>query len=69
MTEANLYDILICPLYTEKSTMLTEQNKFAFKVSRKATKLCVKKAIEKIFGAKVESVNILLKKEKTALRE
>jgi large subunit ribosomal protein L23 len=50
-------DIIIKPLVTEKSTMLMEEKKYAFKVSRKANKVEIKKAVEELFGVKVKAVN------------
>lgn len=46
------------PLVTEKSMeMLNENNWVAFSVHRKANKIQIKTAVEKIFKVKVESVN------------
>lgn len=59
MIQEHLYDVLICPLYTEKSTVHTEQSKFSFKINGDATKAQVKNAIEKIFNTKVLKVNVL----------
>ena len=54
------YDILIAPLVTEKSTMLREtHNQIAFRVSSRANKTEVKKAVEAALKVKVESVNII----------
>ena len=52
------YEIIKAPIITEQSTKLIEgQNKYTFKVDRKANKVEIKKAIEKIFNVKVLSVN------------
>jgi large subunit ribosomal protein L23 len=53
------YDIVQTMLVTEKSAVLKEQNKYAFKVNPKCSKLEVADAVEKIYGVKVESVNVL----------
>lgn len=46
---------------TEKSTMMREiSNAYVFKVKKRATKPEIKKAIEKAFGVKVESVNTMI---------
>ena len=43
---------------SEKATLLTEiNNTYVFKVDRKANKLEIKQAVEKLFGKKVDSVN------------
>lgn len=52
------YEIIKAPIITEQSTKLIEkENKYTFKVDRKANKVEIKKAIEAIFEVKVLSVN------------
>ncbi|MDQ1087415.1 MULTISPECIES: 50S ribosomal protein L23 [unclassified Siphonobacter] len=51
--------IIIRPLLTEKSTAQNEQGKYGFEVALKANKVEIKKAIEKMYGVKVESVNTI----------
>jgi len=53
------YDVIVHIMVTEKSTILKEKNQYAFKVSPRATKLEVADAIEKLYGVKVKSVNIV----------
>lgn len=55
----NIYTVLVKPLVTEKTTLGREQNKFAFVVDKKANKIEIKQAIEKMFGVKVSKVNTL----------
>ena len=55
----NLYNIIKFPVVTEKSTKISENNQFVFKVDIDTSKDEVKKAIEKIFKVKVKSVNTL----------
>ena len=43
------YQIILQPLITEKSTILREDNKYAFVVDRKATKPQIRRAAEKLF--------------------
>lgn len=45
------------PLVTEKNSMLAEKGIYAFEVDKKATKLEIKKAVEKFFRVKVTGVN------------
>jgi large subunit ribosomal protein L23 len=59
MTREIYYDILRMPVITEKSTILSENGKYVFKVDPKANKALVKKAIESIFNVKVTSVNMI----------
>ena len=61
MDKINLYDKIISPVVTEKSTKLSEHNKIVFKVPSDANKKNLKKNIEKIFKVNVIKVNILNK--------
>ena len=60
-----MYDKIISPVVTEKSTNLSELNKLVFKVNKKFNKKLIKKNIEKIFKVEVIKVNIVNKKTKT----
>jgi len=60
----HLYDKILSPHITEKSTNLSEQNKIIFKVPSKANKVNLKKNIEKIFKVNVTKINIINKKSK-----
>ena len=60
-----MYDKIISPVVTEKSTNLSELNKIVFKVNKKFNKKLIKKNIEKIFKVEVIKVNIVNKKTKT----
>ena len=62
MEKLHLYDKIISPLVTEKSTNLSVQNKIVFKVNSKANKKNLKTNIEKIFKVNVTKVNIINKK-------
>jgi large subunit ribosomal protein L23 len=53
------YEVLRRPVITEKNTMLIEQNKYTFEVSRDANKPQIKEAVEKAFKVKVSSVNVI----------
>ena len=61
----NLYDTIISPLVTEKSTNLSSQNKVVFQVVKSADKKNIKKSIEKIFKVNVTKINIINKKQRT----
>ena len=53
------------PHITEKSTRLKESsNTLCFRVASRATKIDVRKAVEKVFGVKVASVHIVSVKGK-----
>ena len=62
MEKLHLYDKILQPLVTEKSTNLSELNKIIFKVHPKANKKNLKNNIEKIFKVNVTKVNIINKK-------
>ena len=62
MNKIHLYDTIISPVVTEKSTNLSEQNKIVFKVPYKANKKNLKKNLEKIFKVNVTKINIINKK-------
>jgi large subunit ribosomal protein L23 len=56
---ARLYDVIVRPIVTEKSTAAAEQNKVTFKISPTATKKHVKAAVEAIFKVEVVKVNTI----------
>ena len=67
MQKIHLYDKILTPVVTEKSTNLSEQNKIVFKVPRVATKNNLKKNIEKIFKVNVIKINIINKQNRTKI--
>ena len=62
---ARHYDTILAPLITEKSTLLSEQNKVVFKVAQDATKDAIAAAVEALFNVKVTKVNTVVTKGKT----
>jgi large subunit ribosomal protein L23 len=62
---ARHYDTILAPLITEKSTLLSEQNKVVFKVAENATKDEIAAAVESLFKVNVVKVNTLVQKGKT----
>ena len=67
MAKFHLYDKILFPLVTEKSTNLSEQNKIVFKVPNGANKKNLKNNIEKIFKVNVTKINIMNKQNRTKL--
>ena len=65
MDKLHLYDKILFPLVTEKSTNLSELNKIVFKVPSSANKKNLKKNIEKIFKVNVTKINIINKQNRT----
>ena len=57
-------EIIIKPIVTEKSSANLQENKYTFNVAKKATKIEIKRAVEKLFGVKVLSVNTMTVKGK-----
>ena len=53
------YDIIIRPVLTEKSYDDMAERKYTFEVAVAANKTEVKKAVEEIFGVKVDAVNTM----------
>jgi large subunit ribosomal protein L23 len=53
-------DILIKPIVTEKMTGQAEPlNRYGFMVDKNANKLQIKKAVEEMYGVKIDSVNTI----------
>ena len=57
-------EIIISPVVTEKSNMDMQEGKYTFKVAKKATKVDIKNAVEKLFEVKVLKVNTMTVKGK-----
>ena len=55
----HLYDVVLAPLVTEKSTGQGEKGKYTFRVHPAANKKSVREAVEKIFNVHVTKVNAL----------
>ena len=53
------YDIIKRPIITEQSMEQTEMKRYTFEVAKTANKIEIAKAIEEIFGVKVEKVNTI----------
>lgn len=60
----SLYDVIVAPVVTEKSTRLAEHGQVVFKVRKDAAKPDIKAAVEALFGVKVTAVNTLVQKGK-----
>jgi len=57
-------DIIIAPIITEEASIRISEGKYTFKVAKKATKIDIKNAIEKLFEVKVLNVNTISVKGK-----
>ena len=67
MEKLHLYDKILSPFVTEKSTNLSDQNKIVFKVPSSANKNNLKKNIERIFKVNVTKINIINKQNRKKL--
>jgi large subunit ribosomal protein L23 len=63
----DLSNILISSVVTEKSTKAQENRKYLFLVHLNANKIEIRKAVEKFYGVKVDSINIIPVKSKIRL--
>ena len=64
MNKERMYNVILSPVITEKSTQGSEYNQVTFRVANDATKPEVKQAIETLFDVKVKAVNTLNQKGK-----
>lgn len=56
-------DVIKRPLITEKGTWgMNEQNRYAFIVNPRATKVEIKRAVEELYNVKVDRVNTQVRK-------
>ncbi len=55
----DMYHIIRRALITEKSTMAKDENKYVFEVDRRANKIEVAGAVEKLFKVKVLEVHVM----------
>lgn len=64
MTDLRHYDVILSPVITEKSTLVSENNQVVFNVAGDASKPEIKSAIEALFKVKVKAVNTMVRKGK-----
>ena len=55
----NAYDVIVKPIITEQSMEAADDKRYVFQVAIDATKIDIKRAVEEIFGVKVERVNTI----------
>ncbi|WP_106475539.1 50S ribosomal protein L23 [Phytohalomonas tamaricis] len=65
MNQERVFKVLLGPHMTEKAAFAAEHNQYVFKVASDATKPEIKKAVEALFGKKVDRVQVLNMKGKT----
>jgi large subunit ribosomal protein L23 len=64
MNRERMYDLILGPVITEKSTQGSEHNQVTFRVRKEATKPDIKVAVEGLFGVQVKAVNTLNRRGK-----
>lgn len=57
-------EIILAPVVTEKSNDELQQGKYTFRVNKKATKVDIARAVERLFEVKVLKVNTMMVKGK-----
>lgn len=67
MNRNEAYDVILSPVITEKSTLVSQFNQVVFKVAPKATKTDIKAAVEILFNVKVKAVNTAVRKGKNKM--
>lgn len=55
----NARDIILAPVITEKAVAMLPTKKYTFRVANSANKIEIAKAVEEIFGVKVDKVNTI----------
>jgi large subunit ribosomal protein L23 len=64
----NARDVIRSPVISEKSYAAAERRKYTFVVRRDATKPEIRRAVEEIWGVRVESVNTMRRHGKKVRR-
>lgn len=59
MNQNRLLTIILAPVVSEKTTMISAYNQYVFKVIKNATKREIKSAVEMLFGVNVEKVTTM----------
>tara|TARA_B100000686_G_scaffold307987_1_gene348619 strand:+ start:469 stop:762 length:294 start_codon:yes stop_codon:yes gene_type:complete len=67
VTNIEDYDVLLGPIVTEKATSLSEHGQIVFKVRMDASKVQIRRAVERLFDVKVTRVNTIHVTGKTKL--
>jgi large subunit ribosomal protein L23 len=69
MPEVHLYDVIVRPVVTEKSSLLSDEyNQYVFEVAPKANKIQIREAVEVIFDVDVTNVRTMIMPAKRGRR-
>ncbi len=63
----NNFDLFLRPVVTEKATSAEKEGKYQFFVRKRATKIDIRHAFEKLYGVAVSKMNVMLTAEKTKM--
>lgn len=64
MNQERIYQVLLGPHVSEKTSMVADKGQVVFRVASDATKPEIKKAVEQLFNVTVEGVQVLNRKGK-----
>lgn len=53
------HDVILCPLISEKTMLGISELKYSFRVCDDASKIDIRRAVEKVFAVKVKKVNTI----------
>ena len=67
-TTKSARDVILAPVWTEKSAAQMEDNHYSFRVAPAAHKTQIKQAVEEIWGVRVTAVRIINARPKRARR-
>lgn len=68
MNQERVFSVLLGPHVSEKTAIATEMNnQYTFRVARDASKLEIRRAVEKLFKVKVANVQVLNVKGKVKM--
>lgn len=69
MAELHIYDVLVRPVITEKSNVMSDElNQYVFEVAGEANKIQIKEAVETLFEVDVLKVNTMVMPAKRGRR-
>ena len=69
MPEVHLYDVIVRPVVTEKSSLLSDEyNQYVFEVTPQANKIQIREAVEVIFDVDVTNVRTMIMPAKRGRR-
>lgn len=68
MANIHLYDVIVRPVVTEKTNIMSENRQYTFEVDVRANKVQIKEAVEVIFDVTVDKVATMVMPAKRGRR-